>query len=230
MVINKSIKRIAKKFLGRQEPCNCSYSQEGEDILLKRIIGHIHYPGTFVDIGAHHPVKFSNTYLFYQAGWRGINIAATPGSIDLFNQLRPHDINLEIPVSDKVEELTFYIFNYAELNTFSEEQVREWDGKGDVRLVDEIKLKTSTITSILERHYPAKTNFDLLSIDVEGLDIRILKSIDFNTYKFKYIIAEDEPGNVNVAINGKMTEYLSSKGYTLLSKLYYSNIYVLNDI
>ena len=96
---------------------NC-FSQEGEDTLLERIMGDINYTGSYIDIGAHHPVIFSNTYKFYLSGWRGINIEATPGSIKLFNEIRPLDINLEIPISDKVEDLTFYKFNSPLLNTF----------------------------------------------------------------------------------------------------------------
>ena len=56
------------------------YSQEGEDMILGKIFsGQKH--GFYVDVGAHHPLRFSNTYLFYLKGWRGINIDAMPGSM-----------------------------------------------------------------------------------------------------------------------------------------------------
>jgi len=48
-----------------------SYSQKGEDIILRRILGEKEV-GFYIDIGAHHPKRFSNTYLFYKKGWRGI--------------------------------------------------------------------------------------------------------------------------------------------------------------
>ena len=53
---------------------------------------------TFIDVGAHHPMRFSNTYLFYKKKWKGINIDPLPGSMKLFNKLRPRDINLELGV------------------------------------------------------------------------------------------------------------------------------------
>jgi FkbM family methyltransferase len=226
--LKKAIKPAAKRFLKKNES-RISYSQEGEDVLLDRIIGNIKYSGSFVDIGAFHPIKFSNTYKFYRAGWRGINVEATPGRIAQFRKLRPQDINLEMPVSDKEESMPFYIFNYPELNTFSEAHVKEWDGKGNVRLVETVQLKAVTISKILQQYLPNKTSFDLLSIDVEGMDLRILQTIDFNTYRFKYIIAEDEPGDVTNAVNGPISNLLYSKGYKMISKLYYSNLYALNE-
>jgi hypothetical protein len=72
-----------------------SWSQEGEDLILARIFGD-KPDGFYVDVGAHHPKRFSNTYYFYRRGWRGINIDAMPGSMLAFNRLRPSDINIEL--------------------------------------------------------------------------------------------------------------------------------------
>ena len=74
-----------------------SYSQEGEDLLLRRIFEHQKI-GFYVDVGAHHPFRFSNTYLLYKRGWRGINIDAMPGSMRLFRKFRPRDTNIECGV------------------------------------------------------------------------------------------------------------------------------------
>jgi hypothetical protein len=85
------------------------YSQEGEDIVLQRFLQEKE-KGFYIDIGAHHPTRFSNTYLLYLKGWRGVNIDAMPGSMELFNELRPEDINIEVPVSDESKEMLFYIY------------------------------------------------------------------------------------------------------------------------
>ena len=71
-----------------------SYSQEGEDMLLDRFLED-RSVGFYVDVGAHHPKRFSNTYRLYCRGWRGLNIDANPGSMTLFQKLRPRDINVE---------------------------------------------------------------------------------------------------------------------------------------
>ncbi len=83
-----------------------SYSQEGEDMVLRRLFEQ-KTVGYYVDVGAHHPKRFSNTYYFYKRGWRGINIDAMPGSMKLFNKMRPRDINVEIPVSSGEGEILY---------------------------------------------------------------------------------------------------------------------------
>ena len=71
-----------------------SCSQFGEDMIVRHLLADVPI-GFYVDIGAHHPVYYSNTYHFYCRGWRGINVDARTGSMELFNLLRPRDINVE---------------------------------------------------------------------------------------------------------------------------------------
>ena len=55
-----------------------SYSQQAEDLSIQRYFGEEKMNGFFVDVGAFDPIKYSNTYLFYKKGWRGINIEPNP--------------------------------------------------------------------------------------------------------------------------------------------------------
>jgi FkbM family methyltransferase len=206
-----------------------SYAQEGEDVLLERIMGGISNSGVFIDIGAHHPIKYSNTYKLYKAGWRGLNIDATPGSMDLFKEYRHLDINVEVPISDHEEEMVFNIFNYPELNSFSAKHVKHWEMVDGVRLLNSIKMKTRTIESLLVEFFPGRLKFDLLSIDVEGVDFKILTSINFEKYEFKYIIVEDSSGSIESLINGPIYKLLNDNGYKLVSRLFYSTIYINNS-
>ena len=89
------------------------------DLVMMDNNGNLLQHGFFVDVGAHHPQRFSNTYYFYLKGWSGINIDAMPGSMKIFDDLRSRDINLEIPISDKSEILTYYEFDEPALNSFS---------------------------------------------------------------------------------------------------------------
>lgn len=207
------------------QDASLSFSQEGEDILLNRIISNIEIKGFFIDIGAHHPKKFSNTYLLYKAGWCGINIDAMPGSMEAFRALRPKDINLEVPLSDKIEQLEYHVFNFPELNTFSKENVEKWEAHDFIHLKKIIKLKTTTINKVLYQYAPNMVHIDLLSIDVEGLDFLILNSLDWELYKFRYIIVEDKAEDIKLVLEGPIYKLLNEKGYRLLSKLYYSCIY-----
>ena len=94
--------RLGKRLYGR-----LSYSQEGEDLVLHRLFEG-QATGIYVDVGAHHPFRFSNTCLLHTRGWRGINIDATPGSMAQFQRFRPRDVNLELGVAAEPAELEFF--------------------------------------------------------------------------------------------------------------------------
>ena len=165
-----------------------SYSQEGEDMILRRMFEG-NGPGFYVDIGAHHPKRFSNTYYFYLQGWRGINVDAMPGSMELFNRFRPRDINLEIPVSDTHETLVYHAFEEPALNSFSKELAETYINK-NFRLKFTRNLETSTLAEILDQHLPPGQKIDFLSVDVEGLDLKVLRSNNWQKYQPRFILVE----------------------------------------
>jgi FkbM family methyltransferase len=169
-----------------------SYSQEGEDMVLHRFLGWKTTPGFFVDVGAHHPTRFSNTYFFYRSrGWRGINIDAMPGSMEPFRELRPRDINIEAAVSSQPTELTYHVFSDGALNGFDPDLSACRSQLKNYRIIDQIKMKTRTLAEILEQNLPVGCEIDFLTVDVEGLDLQVLKSNDWTKYRPSYVLAED---------------------------------------
>jgi hypothetical protein len=74
-------------------------SVEGEDLLIDLYLRRMP-PGYYVDVGAHHPFRFSNTFLLKERGWSGINIDPNPESIEAFRQFRPGEANVQALVSD----------------------------------------------------------------------------------------------------------------------------------
>jgi len=166
-----------------------SYSQEGEDLILLRIFEKKRI-GFYVDVGSHHPFRFSNTYLFYRLGWRGINIDATPGSMKLFNKFRKRDINIEVGIGEKEDILTFYIFNDPGLNTFDENLARQRNGKMGYYIIKELPVKVYPLSKILEEYLPEGQEIDFLNVDVEGKNFEVLKSNDWSTYRPKVVLAE----------------------------------------
>lgn len=165
-----------------------SYSQEGEDMLLERFL-HDRPTGFYVDVGAHHPKRLSNTYRLYCKGWRGLNIDANPGSMTMFQQMRPRDINIEAAVSFTPQELTYFIFNEPALNTFSKDMALERVSK-TYSIVEEVNILTSPLWQLLDWHVPAGTKIDLLTVDVEGLDYDVLRSNDWIRYSPEFILVE----------------------------------------
>lgn len=164
------------------------YSQEGEDIVLERIFGS-QDKGIFVDIGAHHPIRFSNTYALYLKGWRGINIDANPGSMVAFNHIRPMDLNIEAGVSCSTEALEYFRFEEPAINTFDENLAHEYIDSGCV-LLEKVDVKTKTLKQILDDVLEEGTQIDLMSIDVEGYEYQALSSNDWEKYRPRVIVLE----------------------------------------
>ena len=170
-----------------------SFSQEGEDLLLKRIFEH-KKNGFYIDVGAHHPFRFSNTYLFYKKGWKGINLDAMPNSMKIFEKYRPRDINLEIPVGKDGEKLVYYIFNEPALNTFDKNRIEAIVSKSVYTLIREMEIQIRSLKSILDEYLPKGQNIDFMSIDVEGLDFEVLKSNDWKKYRPEILLVESLGG------------------------------------
>lgn len=197
---------------------NLSYSQEGEDMMLARFFSE-QATGFYVDVGAHHPQRFSNTYYFYLKGWRGINLDAKPGSMEIFQKLRPEDINLEFPISDNNQTLTYYEFNEPALNGFCEKTAHERDGLRHYKIIDQKKLQTYTLAEILEKYLPVNQEIDFLNIDVEGLDYQVLKSNDWQKYRPKMVLVEDlNLSSLKEIDESKLAVFMDQQDYLLYAK------------
>ena len=206
-----------KKFAGKY------FSQEGEDIILNRIFED-KASGLFVDVGAHHPKRFSNTFLLYQKGWHGINIDPLPGSMKIFKKIRPRDINLEIAVSLKEQELTYYMFNEPALNSFSKTIAMQHQND-HYKIEKMIKVPSLPLSKILTNHLPKKQTIDVLNVDVEGLDLEVLRSNDWQNYRPKIILVEILNSSLNTISSEPIYKFLGEMGYSLVSKLFHTCIF-----
>lgn len=199
------------------------YSQEGEDIVLARLLGAV-ASGFYVDVGAHHATRFSNTYALYRKGWRGLNIDATPGSMDSFMRIRPGDINIEAAVSDRREPLVFSLFKESALNTFDQALARSyveggWEQKGSIEIVPQ------TLADLLDRHLAPGQQIDLLSVDVEGEDLAVLRSNDWGRYCPRIVIIEALDTPLTSLDRNSVVAFLEDKGYVPVARLFNSIIF-----
>lgn len=196
-----------------------SFSQEGEDLLLDRIFS-FKRNGFYVDVGAHHPVRFSNTYLFYRKGWRGINIDGAPGCMKIFEDYRPNDINVESLISGTEKDFIFYIFNEPALNTLDQNVAREKSKIHGYRIEKEVLLKSQRLETLLERKLPKGQHIDFMSIDVEGVDLDVVRSNNWERFIPDVVLVESIGLNIENIKDDPIVTFLGSKGYRVFSKLY----------
>ena len=151
---------------------------DGEDIVIN-LFNKKKGKGFYVDIGAHHPIQRNNTNLLYQKGWEGINIDINEFSIDLFNFLRPNDLNILTAISDKEGEISFYYQKkFSQLNTTDKKIANEnFQGNFKERIV-----KCQTIENILKNSKYKDQKIDFLNIDIEGAEMKVLKTLNFEKY------------------------------------------------
>jgi FkbM family methyltransferase len=219
---------LIKSFIKNNIPIGrMSYSQEGEDLILNRIFNAMGLKkGFYVDVGAHHPYRFSNTLLLYRQGWKGINIDPMPGSKIIFDKKRGRDINIECGVGDIEGELTYYMFNEPALNTFSLNEVtKKSNTKYFVR--NEQKIKIIRLDSILNKYLPAGIVIDFLNIDAEGFDEKILLSNDWKKYRPKIILVEILNRDLYEIEDLGLVKLLRKEGYLIIAKTYNTYIWKL---
>jgi FkbM family methyltransferase len=186
-----------------------SYALAGEDMILNHLLAK--QRGFFVDIGAFHPWRYSNTFYFYQQGWRGINVDANPESINLFNTHRSEDINVEAAIFKDQQELTYYFFNHGMFNGFSKEALKD----KTLYLVDEKKIQTKTLKTILQNYLPENQAIDFLSLDVEGFELEALQSNDWNKFRPEVVLVEAMRVPMEDAVVHPLTTFMRQNGYKL---------------
>jgi len=229
-VLNKNnekdlLLQLDKRIKQHHSDAALSFSQSGEDMVI-RSLNRSKRNGFFVDIGAHHPMRFSNTFYFYLEGWTGINVDPIPGVMNIFNKLRPDDINLEIAVGESgVSE--FYQFEEGAYNTFDFKIAQKMILEKVSPLLKIHKIKKFPLKEILDKHVPTNKAIDLLTIDAEGLDVEILSTNNWDKYRPLYVCAENHTTDPSRPMNPE--KILDENGYCLVAQTEFSSIYKDNQ-
>jgi FkbM family methyltransferase len=172
--------------------------------------------GFYMDIGANDGVTASNTCVFEQLGWRGVCIEPQP---EIYKQLRKsrkcdcYNVAISSQSDDSVE---FVIADDHGVNPcsgladgFTEYLQTSINERG--LKTKTIKVKTMTFEDVM-KNYPDITHIDYMSIDVEGSEVNILETIDFEKYSFGFVSIEgNEPE--------KITDLMKKKNYEGLVKI-----------
>ena len=197
-----------------------SFSQDGEDLLMCNYL-NLKKKGFYIDIGALHPIRYSNTMMYYMKGWSGINIDAMPGSMELFKKYRKRDVNIEAGISDTGEKMMYYMYDEPACNTFDSDLVEERQKLGQVP-VRSIEIPTYRIMELVDKYLEPGKEIDILDIDIEGFDKCIIKDWNFDKYKPNVILFE-RSNNTDSTTHDKLLD----KGYFVAATSKRNDIYVL---
>lgn len=196
------------------------YSQTGEDAILAHLFLLFgHDSGFYVDVGAFHPIKYSNTYYFYRRGWMGINIEPTPGRTDLFEKLRPRDINVACAVSRARGQIRLTTFDDPAVNSADKQMIDLHIKTGQVHPTGAIVVEAYPLAEILEACMPPGRHLTFLSVDVEGMELEVLESNDWDRFRPRFVAVEWlGPPSIKVAMSTGVHDFLEQQEYELICR------------
>ncbi len=205
-----------------------SWSQCGEDLILRYLFDLLQIARpSYIDIGAHHPWHYNNTYLFYRQGARGVNVEPDPSLYAGLRKGRPRDVNLNMGIGPREAELDFYVMSARTLNTFSANEARKHVEKHGLSIVETKRIKVQTFAQTVDTHMGRTP--DLVSLDVEGLDLDILRSIDFSRYRPHVFCVETisyAKGDGSGVKSAEIHALMLQNEYRLYADTYINSIYV----
>ncbi|CAM4406986.1 methyltransferase, FkbM family [Pedobacter westerhofensis] len=186
------------------------YSQFGQDQYILETFFSSQMSGTYVDIGAYDGVLISNTYAFAKRGWTGYCIEPLE---DIYQQLvknRPESVCINAIISDSTGESEFLSISdgprmlSGEMSKYHPDHLKRIDTEliRDGGTKELIRIKSYRFEDVIRHHI-----VDLLSVDVEGGELDILKSIDYDKYYIKIITVENNYGDPEIA------EFMKSVGF-----------------
>tara|TARA_B100000427_G_scaffold171427_1_gene142516 strand:- start:118 stop:852 length:735 start_codon:yes stop_codon:yes gene_type:complete len=212
-----------KCFINRKQ-----YSQWGEDLFINNFFKNKN-SGVYLDIGCFHPYMYSNTCLLHKKGWSGINIDINQTSIDLFNIVRPNDINICTAISREKKEFKIYFDDpFSPVNTLNKkfyENLKNTFFKNKKILT----IQSKTVEEVFDIN-KFKSEIDFINIDAEGYDFEILQQLDLNKYKVKLVSVETHN------VDGSETEYFDSikkflekKNFSIFKRVGPTTLFSLNS-
>ncbi len=206
-----------------------TYSQHGEDLIIGSMLevmirrnelegGRIRY----IDIGANHPIEISNTYLFYRVGGEGILFEADPARISELKRVRPRDNIIHAAVTTSHEPTAvLHVANASECSSLNAEHTKFCEG---VSVIGMAEVPNLHLAAALDKYWPG--DVQLLSVDIEGMDLEIMRAIDFTKYRPWVVCVEVAPRGYGT----EMVAVMAAGGYVLVAMTSDNHIFARLDL
>jgi FkbM family methyltransferase len=197
------------------------YSQQGEDGVVSSLFQGVNN-GTYIDVGAHDGIRFSNTYHFDLRGWRGLCCEPHPGFFKLLKDNRPNATCIDKAISDYKGKASFYANSRGALSTLDKSFEKSFSGYGQwFTGFEEVEVDVDTLDNTLEEMFPYQ--IDIASIDVEGTEIAVLRGFNLEKWKPKVLIIETNEQD-------KIDKHMADHGYTMVRRIIPNTIYIAPDL
>ena len=204
-----------------------SYAQCGEDLIIDFLFTLLKPAQVrYLDIGAHHPTYLSNTYLFYERGASGVCVEPDAALAGAFSRTRPRDICLNVGIAPTEGVADFYHMSTPTLNTFSREQAEQYESYGTQHIERVTPVPIRNINKVIEEYFESAP--ELVSLDVEGLDLAILKSLDYSRHRPAVFCIETLSFTENQSEHklDEIIEWMKAQGYMLYADTYVNSVFV----
>lgn len=231
----ENIVRVPYRFFfpkKKNQPIPASYSQAGEDAIISFLVETIKLKKfKYLDIGTNKPDYGNNTYLFYLQGKRGVCIEPDPYMCKNIQKIRPDDICLNIAVGlDDSPSIDFYLFDEPSLSTLSKEEASIRESYGHHKIQEVLKIPLLKLHTIFEKYFDNQPPH-FVSLDVEGVDLAILQSIDFDKYRpfiFCVETCQYSENHIKPKVND-LIDFMLTKNYFIYADTYINTIFVAKE-
>lgn len=211
---------------------NGSYSQFGEDVDILAFFGS-EFRGVYVDIGANDGICNNVTYLLEKRGWTGLLIEPIPELAVSYQDTRPESVIVQKavvgPDDPKIVTLNTYTGtnskgdSYHALSTVDKHSVFHEQVIADGGDSTTIEVEAATLDAILDDQ--KLEHVDVVSIDVEGLELNVLKGFSLQRFKPRLLIIEDN----TLGLDQTVARYLRTYDYQLIRRTGVNNWYVASE-
>jgi FkbM family methyltransferase len=206
------------------------YSQYNQDRFVDEVILNKKTSGSFIDIGAHDGITYSNS-AFFEKSRKFVGICVEPNPI-VFKKLKNNrnSVNLNACIGLNNGKATFLsvegygemlsglleFYNDAHKNRIDEVIAKHGGSKKEIE-VDVINFDTMLLNL-------KNSQIDFCSIDTEGNELSILTSINFNNNSIKCFSIEN---NYN---DSRISDFMRNNGYREVIRLGCDTVYLKNDL
>ncbi len=226
MLLDRITRKVQRALFGSDK---VSYAQCGEDLIISGLFGSLGIAlPSYLDLGAHHPTYLSNTYYFSLRGGKGVCVEPDPVLFRAFQKKRGRDTCLNVGVGARtLADAEFFLMSASTLNTFSAEEARRLEADTLHRVVRTAHIPIVSVNEIVAQHFPVSPDF--VSLDIEGMDMEILRAFDFGRWRpavfcvETLVFSERRAGASKV---GEVAAFMESQGYFVYADTYINTIFV----